>query len=77
MPMTKKQRSTAAKKAAATRKRNQAKSGAKEVQRELGNFKRAGERVADDVKSAGSAAKKTAETTARRANTELGHRSGR
>lgn len=78
MPLTKEQRSAAAKKGAATRKRNQAKTGAKGLERELGSLKRAGEGVAEGVKKvakqAGSAAKQTAESTAQRSKTR---RSGR
>lgn len=75
MTMTKQQRSDAAKKAAATRKRNQAKTGAHEVDRDLRNLKRAGENVAESMKdlakTAGSAAKTATEATAQRAESEL------
>jgi hypothetical protein len=74
MTLTKEQRSAAAKKAAATRKRNQAKSGADKLERHLGDLRRSGQHVAEDVadiaKSAGSAAKKAAESAARRAGSE-------
>jgi hypothetical protein len=71
MALTKEQRSAAAKKAAATRKRNQAKDSAKVLERQLGGLKRTGEDIAGSVKdvaqSAGSAAKTAAEAAAQRA----------
>jgi hypothetical protein len=80
MTMTKAQRSAAAKKAAATRKRNQAKGSAKEVERQLKDLRRAGEKVAEGVrdlgKTAGAAAKTAADATAGRAGTGRRRRPG-
>jgi hypothetical protein len=71
MALTKEQRSAAAKKAAATRKRNQAKGSAQRLERQLGGLKRTGKDIAENVKevakTAGSAAKTAAEERAHRA----------
>ena len=79
MPQTKAQRSAAAKKGAATRKRNQAKADSEGLGRRLDRLARSGESVAEDAKdlakTAGSAAKTTAEATAQRAREELRRRS--
>jgi hypothetical protein len=79
MPQTKAQRSTAAKKGAATRKRNKTKADSEGLGRRLGRLAHSGESVAEDAKdlakTAGSAAKTTAEATAQRAREELRRRS--
>ena len=78
MTMTKAQRSAAAKKAAATRKRNQARGSAKDLERQLKGLRRAGENVAEGMKdlakTAGAAARTAAGATAERAGAGTGSR---
>jgi hypothetical protein len=75
MTATKEQRSLAAKKAAATRKRNQAKGSAQDLAHHLGGLKHTGENIADGVKdtvkTAGAAAKSAAEVAAQRVESGL------